>query len=63
MRSLYTKFLTLIFVFLTTYIHSQITITVTGNLNTTPNLLATYPDLATALNDLNPVSYTHLQHS
>ncbi|MBK6363271.1 MAG: hypothetical protein IPF52_07110 [Saprospiraceae bacterium] len=56
MRSLYTKFLTLIFVFLTTYIHSQITITVTGNLNTTPNLLATYPNLTAALNDLNAVT-------
>jgi hypothetical protein len=56
MRSLYTKFLTLIFVFLTTYIHSQITITVTGNTNTTPNLLATYPSLSAALTDLNLVT-------
>ncbi|MBK8854851.1 MAG: hypothetical protein IPN10_12275, partial [Saprospiraceae bacterium] len=56
MRSLYTKFLTLIFVFLTTYIHSQISITVTGNLNTTPTLSATYLNLNAALNDLNAVT-------
>lgn len=36
--------------------NAQITITVTGNTNTTPNLLATYSSMAVALADLNLVT-------
>ncbi|MBL0181984.1 MAG: hypothetical protein IPP96_06680 [Chitinophagaceae bacterium] len=53
MRKLSLLLLTVCFA---TIVNAQITITVTGNTNTTPNLLATYPSLSAALTDLNAVT-------
>ncbi|NOT52607.1 MAG: fibronectin type III domain-containing protein [Chitinophagaceae bacterium] len=53
MRKIYLMLLTVCFA---AAVNGQITITVTGNTNTTPNLLATYPSLAAALTDLNAVT-------
>ena len=46
----------LLTVFFAAIVNGQITITVTGNTNTTPNLLPTYPSLAAAITDLNLVT-------
>ncbi len=54
---LFTAFLFICFAFLPNLqVTAQITVTVTGNTNTTPNLLASYPNLAAALTDMNAVT-------
>jgi hypothetical protein len=53
MRKLYILLLTF---FVSFVVNAQISITVTGNANTTPNLQASYGSLAAALTDLNAVS-------
>jgi len=53
MRKLYALAIAL---FATLFVQAQISITVTGNSNTTPNLNATYPSLLAALTDLNNVT-------
>lgn len=55
MRKVY-LLLTAVFSLFFLQVKSQITVTVTGNTNTTPNLLASYPNLAAALTDLNAVT-------
>jgi len=57
MKKIYAKFLIgFLFVLGAVGANAQIAVTVTGNLNTTPNLAATYPSLALALTDLNLVT-------
>jgi hypothetical protein len=57
MRTFITKIiLGLVLVLGTMGANAQITITVTGNTNTTPNLLASYGTLTAALTDLNAVT-------
>ncbi|MEI2739666.1 MAG: hypothetical protein V9F01_12900 [Chitinophagaceae bacterium] len=53
MRKIYLLLLTVCFAAMA---NGQIGVTVTGNTNTTPNLLATYPSLAAAITDLNLVT-------
>lgn len=55
MRKIY-ALLTAVLCFFVFSVKAQITVTVTGNTNTTPNLLASYPNLAAALTDLNNVT-------